>query len=86
MDPLDDLNVQLPGRLMAVEIVMVLLLRELPKKKRTGLFTLADHILSTLEADIHAQGLGQTDDYALKSFAAARENLGMMRSQSLAAD
>lgn len=86
MDPLDDLNVQLPGRLMAVEILMVMLLRELPKKKRNDLFAVADHILSTLEADIHAQGLGRADNYALKSFAAARENLDTMRAQSLAAD
>ena len=79
----DDLNVQLPGRMMTLEILVVLLLREKPASKRRQMLTHTDQILSAIEAEIHAAGIGQSDGYALKVFGAARQSLDKLRDEAL---
>lgn len=75
--PLDALNVQLPGRLLAVEILLVLLLRQ--KSNASQLLAQADEILTTLEAN---EMKHRATDYALHMFAAARANLDQIASQT----
>lgn len=74
--PLDELAVQLPGRLMAIEIVLVLLLRQ--KANAGRLLAGAETILSHLEANEMANGPDDAKDYALKCYATARESLDKM--------
>ena len=70
---LDDLSVRLPGRLLTLEIVLTLLLRERAGADR--LLAEADAILAKIEAEVYAPGVSETDGYAPKMFAAARETL-----------
>lgn len=68
---LDELNVQLPGRLLTVEILLTLLLR---RHSRAGqMLKETDDRLSQLEAALQQQGAHT--DYALNVFAAARATL-----------
>lgn len=83
MNIFDDLNVQLPGRMATLEILIVLLLREKPAGKRRQMLAQADQIISTIEADIHAAGIGQAEDYALKVFGVARQSLDKLRDEAL---
>jgi hypothetical protein len=73
--PFDRLNVTIPGRIMACELLVRLLLARDPE--RAALARRADARLAELETIIHAEGLGQADDRALKIFAAAREALDL---------
>lgn len=81
-NPLDELNVQLPGRLTTVEILLTLLLRE--KSGARKLFVEADAILAAYESAVTADGLGADDAYALKLFEAARQSLDAIRTRALA--
>jgi hypothetical protein len=79
-NPLDQLNVQLPGRLLAVEVVLVLLLRQ---KANVGrLLAEADEILTMLESNEMAQTGSQTARYALEVYQAARANLDHLGAQA----
>ena len=49
--PNDELNVQLPGRLITIEILLVLLLRQKPDVAR--IMREADAMLQGIEADLH---------------------------------
>lgn len=69
--PLDELNVQLPGRMLVAEILLTLLLRR--NSKAGQMLKQADGRLSELEGALLQQGAHT--DYALKVFAAARETL-----------
>jgi hypothetical protein len=69
--PLDQLNVQLPGRMLVAEIILTLLLRK--HSKAGQMLKQADDRLSQLEAALMQQGAHT--DYALAVFAAARETL-----------
>lgn len=69
--PLDQLNVQLPGRMLVAEIVLTLLLRR--HSKAGQMLKQADDRLSQLEAVLLQQDAHT--DYALAVFAAARETL-----------
>jgi len=51
IDPNDELNVQLPGRLITIEILLVLLLRQKPDVAR--IMREADAMLQGIEADLH---------------------------------
>lgn len=83
MNIFDDLTVQLPGRLATLEILVVLLMRESTEGKRDQMFAQADHILAAIEADIHAQAIGQGENYALKVFGVARQSLDKLRDEAL---
>lgn len=72
-NPFDELNVQLPGRLYAVEILLTLLLRD--KANSRKLLLEADAHLNRMEEVLHAEGIGSENDYALKIFAVARTSL-----------
>lgn len=72
-NPLDELNSQLPGRLIAVEVLLVLLLRK--KADAASIMRNADEIVMTLEAAEMRHAAGEHRDYALKIFNAARESL-----------
>jgi hypothetical protein len=79
-DPLDQLNVQLPGRMLAVEIVLVLLLRQ---KSNVGrLMASADEILTLLETNEFNTGPAATANYALHVFAAARQSLDKLSAEA----
>lgn len=78
--PLDELNVQLPGRMLALEIVVTLLLRQ--KANPRAIMQAADERLTALEALEIPLAETRGSDYALKLFAAARENLDTMAAQS----
>lgn len=75
--PLDALNVQLPGRILTLEVLMVLLLRQKPGAMK--LLREAGDILDSIESNINATLMGGTDDnarkYQLLVFEAAREQL-----------
>jgi hypothetical protein len=49
--PNDELNVQLPGRLITIEILLVLLLRQKPDVAR--IMREADAMLQEIEVDLH---------------------------------
>jgi hypothetical protein len=70
--PLDELNVQLPGRIMALELMVTLLLREKSQPRR--LIAQAEDQLARLEANEIGAGMSS---YALQVYAAARETLDM---------
>lgn len=72
-NPMDELNVQLPGRLMTVEILVTLLLRE--KANARKLLVAAENQLGHLEGAVLADTPAQHRDYAMKMFEAARQNL-----------
>lgn len=78
--PIDDLAVQLPGRLLAVEIVLTLLLRR--KTDAARILAGAETILSTIEADEMHRGPEQSKGYALNYFAAARMSLDKMAEEA----
>lgn len=79
-DPLEPINVHVPGRMMAVEILLVLLLRQ---KSNVGrLLREADEILSMLEANEMAQVTPEDADQALKVFQAARASLDNLSTQA----
>ena len=69
--PLDQLNIQLPGRLLLAEILITLILRG--HKKAAQMLKAADQRLDQLEAALVSQGAHT--DYALAMFATAREVL-----------
>lgn len=69
--PLDQLNVQLPGRMLVAEILLTLLLRR--HSKAGQMMKQADERLTQLEAALMDQGAHT--DYALNVFVAARETL-----------
>src|SRR4051794_37874821 len=72
-NPTDQLNVQLPGRMMAVEILLVLLLRQ---KANVGkLFAMADEILTVLEASEVKNAPPERARYTLQVFGSARASL-----------
>ncbi len=80
VDPLDQLNVQLPGRLMTLEILIVLLLRQ---KSNVGrLLAQADEILTVLETNEFKNGPPAVAEYALHVFAAARESLDKLSTEA----
>jgi len=68
--PLDDHGVQLPGRLMAIEIILVLLLRQ--KSNAGRLLADAERILTAIEANEMANGPPSEREQALNYFAVAR--------------
>lgn len=68
---LDELNVQLPGRLLTVEILLTLLLSR--HSKAGQMLQATDERLHQLEATLLEQGA--LTDYALNVFAAARSTL-----------
>ena len=72
-NPFDELEVQLPGRLMTVEVLLTLLLREKSNARR--LLVEAEKIIANYEAALIADGIGQENQYALKVFAVARASL-----------
>ncbi|XUM25087.1 hypothetical protein ACRAVF_34030 (plasmid) [Bradyrhizobium oligotrophicum S58] len=69
--PLDQLNVQLPGRMLTMEILLTLLLRK--QSKAGQILKAADERLSVLEAVLIKDG--HVTDYQLNVFAAARASL-----------
>lgn len=69
--PLDELNVQLPGRALVAEILLTLLLQTHPDAPQ--ILKAADERVSQLEAAILEQEA--LTDYAIKMFASARETL-----------
>lgn len=75
-NPLDNLNTQLPGRLLAVECLLILLLSQ--KTNAAKLLQLADTMVAQAEAQIFQEGAGN-ETYALEMFNAARANLDMIR-------
>ena len=75
-NPLDNLNTQLPGRLLAVECLLILLLGQ--KSNAAKLLQLADTMVAQAEAQIFQEGVGN-ETYALEMFNAARANLDMIR-------
>lgn len=82
MDPLADLNVHLPGRIMALESLVAHVLAIMPEQLREEIFASAHRGVSASEADVHAQKIGQTGDYALKVFEAARQSLDDLRTKT----
>jgi hypothetical protein len=68
---LDQLNVQLPGRMLVAEILLTLLLRK--HSKAGQMLRQTDDRLGQLEAALLQQGA--LNDYALAVFAAARQSL-----------
>jgi len=80
-NPLDELGSQLPGRLIAVEVLLVLLLRKKPDAVK--MLREADGIVTLLESEVTRDGLGREGDYALKIFNAARESLENIGGQVL---
>jgi hypothetical protein len=75
-NPMEDLNTQLPGRLLAVESLLILLLGEHPNARK--IFDAADAMLSASEAQTFRDGIANKA-YALEMFAAARGNLDAIR-------
>ena len=68
---LDQLNVQLPGRMLVAEILLTLLLRK--HSKAGQMLQAADERLNQLEAALMQDG--DFTDYLLNVFAAARASL-----------
>ncbi len=68
-NPLDNLNTQLPGRLLAVESLLVLMLGQKPNAAK--LLQLADTMVAQAEAQTFQEGVGN-EAYALEMFTAAR--------------
>jgi hypothetical protein len=68
---LDQLNVQLPGRMLVAEILLTLLLRK--QSKAGQILKATDERLSVLEAVLQRDG--NPTDYQLHVFAAARATL-----------
>lgn len=66
--PLDQLNVQIPGRLLAIEIIVLLMLHLQPRALE--LLKFADDRLNELEA--HLVSEGAHSDQVLTMFGAAR--------------
>lgn len=85
LSPFDEYAVQIPGRLLTVEILTILLMRELPRHRREAIFAEADAALTSCEAGVHARNTAQTDDYALKMFAVARDNLDHIAAKAMEA-
>lgn len=71
--PLDELAVQLPGRALATEIVVTLLLRQ--RADAAEILAQAEVILSEYETHILADPETTRPEYALEMFAAGREQL-----------
>ena len=76
--PNDELNVQLPGRLITIEILLVLLLRQKPDVAR--IMREADALLQGIEADLHD---GATSVYALEVLSAARAALDKLTAEAV---
>lgn len=70
-NPLDQTEVHLPGRLLAVETLMIMLLREHPDAGK--ILQATDASLAAAETKLAREGAHTP--YALAMFAMARENL-----------
>ncbi len=72
-NPVDDLTVQLPGRLLALEMLVSLLLRR--KGGLSKLLIEADQMLGQIEVARHAEADDPDGDRVTTMFAIARESL-----------
>lgn len=80
VSPLDDLGVQLPGRIMALEIVTVLMMRQ--KANAGRLLHEADEILTILENREMKSNPPGARGYALNVFTAARLSLDKIAAEA----
>ena len=76
--PNDELNVQLPGRLITIEILLVLLLRQKPDAAR--IMREADAMLEGIEANLHE---GDPSVYALEVLSTARAALDKLTAEAV---
>jgi hypothetical protein len=76
--PNDEMNVQLPGRLITIEILLVLLLRQKPDAAR--IMREADALLQGIEANLHAD---EPSAYALDVLSAARAALDKLTAEAV---
>jgi hypothetical protein len=77
-DPHDELSVQVPGRLIAIEILLVLLLRQKPDIVR--IMREADAILQGIEADLHERS---SSVHVLDVLSAARAAMDTLTEQAV---
>jgi hypothetical protein len=75
--PNDELNVQLPGRLITIEILLVLLLRQKPDVAR--ITREADAMLQKIEADLHEGA----SPYVVDVLSAARAALDKLTEEAV---
>lgn len=80
-NPMDQLNVQLPGRLLVVEVLLTLLLRGLSRKRH--ILRDADGIIAHLETEVLKTTPQETTRYAMEVFTAARFNLDKLAQEAL---
>ena len=79
-NPFDELNVQLPGRFLTMEVVLTLLLRRAPPDATASILRDAEEILAAMESDVR-QTVQGGEPYALAMFDAARLALDGVRSR-----
>lgn len=72
-NPLDEYKVQLPGRLLALELVVTALLRR--RSDPAAIMREASELLTHVESELTREGIGVEDDLALKIFAAAHASI-----------
>ena len=75
--PNDELNVQLPGRLITIEILLVLLLRQKPDVAR--IMREADAMLQEIEVDLHEGA----SPYVVDVLSAARAALDKLTEEAV---
>ncbi len=75
-NPLDDLRVQLPGRLITLEVLVTLLIAE--KATAGRILRDADQTLALYESEIVGKRTGDDVTYAMKMFEASRAALDMI--------
>jgi hypothetical protein len=76
--PHDEMNVQLPGRLIALEILVVLLLRQNPDAEQ--MMRDADAMLSAIEAQMH-ELQDEASDYAREVLSTARAAINKLSAE-----
>ncbi|MDP3407261.1 hypothetical protein [Bosea sp. (in: a-proteobacteria)] len=75
-NPMDDIEVQVPGRLLALEILVTLLLRE--KANSRKLLAEAERHLAKVEAEALTELSPETRERALQMFEAARTSFDVI--------
>jgi uncharacterized membrane protein YgaE (UPF0421/DUF939 family) len=78
--PSNDLNVQLPGRLIALEILVVLLLRQKPDAER--MMREANAMLQAIETQLHEAG-DEFSEHARQVLSAARAALDKLSAEAI---
>jgi dsDNA-specific endonuclease/ATPase MutS2 len=82
-NPVDDLAVQLPGRMLALEVLFTLLLRRVAVASAKSVLREAADVIDQIESDITKE---KSSDYQLAMFEAARESVQKIAREALPTD